>query len=109
MDLVKEGKTIYSAVTIKFRFIEDIFSSTPLKKKGRDPILGYAIADDYNRTGKCSVEIAQENYMELQLTWAMRKNNPYTDYINKGYMLKSIGSCNTLVHKHFIDFISINK
>jgi len=71
------------------------------KKKGRDPILGYAIADDYNRTGKCSVEIAQENYMELQLTWAMRKNNPYTDYINKGYVFELIGSYYTSVYTFF--------
>ena len=53
--------------------------------KGREGILMYGVKFDLNGTGKCNVDLSKESFMNLKIAWAMKKNNPFTDIINKGY------------------------
>ena len=41
--------------------------------------------DDFRATGKCNVEMGKENFMELQVSWAIQKNSPYMDTLNKRF------------------------
>ena len=44
--------------------------------------------EDYRKTGKCDFEVGKEGYMIAPLYWALKKQSPYTDSINKGYCIK---------------------
>ena len=45
--------------------------------------------DDFRGTGKCNVEMGKENFMELQVSWAVQKNSPFKDTLNQRLKTKS--------------------
>ncbi len=42
------------------------------------------VADDFKRTGKCNLQVARDGFITLSLTFALPKNSPYTNTINRG-------------------------
>jgi len=42
------------------------------------------MADDFQETQKCNLEIGKEEIYTLRSPWALAKNSPYTEYANKG-------------------------
>jgi len=42
-----------------------------------------AMKEDFESTGKCNLEMGKENYIQIQFSWAMQKQSPYRDPINK--------------------------
>ncbi len=47
--------------------------------------------EDFEATGKCNMEMGKENFMELQISWAMQKKSPYKDSLNKRSKNLNIG------------------
>ena len=52
--------------------------------KARDGFQYDAIRDDYLATGKCNLDLVDKEIFNLQPSWAVNKNSPYTDSINEG-------------------------
>jgi len=44
-----------------------------------------ALKEDFEAPGKCNMEMGKENYMELQISWAVKKKSPYLDPLNKRF------------------------
>jgi hypothetical protein len=43
-----------------------------------------AIKDNFEKTGKCGLQMAGDCFLSLPVTFALQKHNPYTNTINKG-------------------------
>ncbi len=43
-----------------------------------------AIRENFEKTGKCSLQIARESYLTIFAVMALKKNSPYTNAINLG-------------------------
>ncbi len=43
-----------------------------------------AIKADFEKTGKCNLQMAKEGFMTSFATLALQKNSPYTKSINQG-------------------------
>jgi len=43
-----------------------------------------AIRENFEKTGKCNLQIARDSYLTLFAVMALQKNSPYTDSINIG-------------------------
>jgi hypothetical protein len=43
-----------------------------------------AIRENFEKTGKCSLQIARDRYLTLFVVMALQKKSPYTNTINIG-------------------------
>lgn len=43
--------------------------------------------EDYRETGSCNLQLQRESYMDLEISWAVRKGSPYMKTLNIGYTL----------------------
>jgi hypothetical protein len=43
-----------------------------------------AIRENFEKTGKCSLQIARDRYLTIFAVMALQKDSPYTDAINLG-------------------------
>jgi len=46
-----------------------------------------ALKEDFEVTGKCNMEMGKENYMQVQISWAVQKKSPFLDSLNKRFIL----------------------
>nr|CAH0101816.1 unnamed protein product [Daphnia galeata] len=45
-----------------------------------------AIKDNFEKTGKCNLQMARDSYMTVYAVMALQKNSPYTNSVNLGIM-----------------------
>ncbi len=58
-----------------------------VKLQARSYQLGI-IKDNFDKTGKCGLQLAGDCFLSLPVTFALQKRSPYTETINRGYIIK---------------------
>jgi ionotropic glutamate receptor len=66
-----------------------------VKLQARSYQLGI-IKDNFDKTGKCGLQLAGDCFLSLPVTFALQKRSPYTETINRGYIIKK----NKIVSRH---------
>ncbi len=46
-----------------------------------------AMADDFQSTQKCNLELGKEEVFVIRAAWALKKQSPYISFINQGYFI----------------------
>jgi hypothetical protein len=49
-----------------------------------------AIKRNFEKTGKCGLQMAGDCFLSLPVNFALQKHSPYTETINKGYTIKVV-------------------
>jgi len=61
--------------------------------------------EDFESTGKCNLEMGKENYIQIQFSWAMQKQSPYRDPINKRSLdISNIKMLDSLINIYSYEF-----
>ena len=75
----------YVSVTNLYYFLKNVcYLLKSQHTQTRDGYLHKAMADDFQETQKCNLEMGKEEIYTLRSPWALAKNSPYTEHVNIG-------------------------
>nr|CAH0101879.1 unnamed protein product [Daphnia galeata] len=93
---LKLGKKLRSSANSRCKLKSECISAVTPESRNVyvDPVnfLKDVIKEDFNKTGKCNLQLAKEGFMPTATSFALPKNSPYTKTINRGLLeLQQIG------------------
>ncbi|KAK4013130.1 hypothetical protein OUZ56_025370 [Daphnia magna] len=81
--------------------VELVKSGSHVYSSGVNSFLYGAIREDYKATGQCNLQLERENFMNLQISWALPKQSQHLKYLNHGIMKMREAGLVDLWNKNF--------